>query len=107
MLDESGVRSVRPYQLVCLFCRAGSSGPHPSQESVAELAGAIRKTPDMPLRVCCNATGIYAYQDPGVEEDTPEGAELNRKRDMDLLQWLDLAPGTVLPARVRMMSSGR
>ena len=100
MSESNRIRSVRPYQLACLFCRAGSSSPHPSQEAAAGLAAAIRQAPDLPLMLRCNAGGIYAYQDPGVAEDTPEGPEFNRKRDTDLLQWLDLPPGTILPARV-------
>lgn len=93
-------RPVRPYQLACLFCRAGAESLHPIQERVAELADAIRSTPDLPLRLCCNLGDVFAYQNCGTAEDTPEGPDFNRKRDADLLQWLDLAPGTVLPARM-------
>jgi hypothetical protein len=100
MSSACDIRKVRPYQLACLFCRAGSSGPHPTQDRAADLATAVAATPDMPLQVCANVGGIFAYQDPGVSEDTPEGPDLNRKRDLDLLQWLDLPPGTILPARV-------
>jgi len=100
MLDDNTVRSVRPYQLACLFCRAGSKEPHPTQARVAGLAEAIRQTPDLPLMLRCNLGDLCAYQNCSTAEDTPEGADFNRKRDADLLQWLDLAPGTVLPARL-------
>ena len=33
-------------------------------------------------------------------EDTPEGPDFNVKRDMEILLRMDLAPGTVLPARI-------
>jgi hypothetical protein len=100
MLTDNTARSVRPYQLACLFCRAGAQTLHPTQERVAALSDAIRQTPDLPLMLRCNLGDLCAYQNCGTAEDTPEGADFNRKRDADLLQWLDLAPGTVLPARL-------
>src|SRR5512137_62474 len=100
MFTQDTVRSVRPYQLACLFCRAGAQTLHPTQERVAALAEAIRQTPDLPLMLRCNLGDLCAYQNCGTVDDTPEGADFNRKRDADLLQWLDLAPGTVLPARL-------
>jgi hypothetical protein len=100
MIPENAVRPVRPFQLACLFCRAGAQALHPIQERVAELAETIRRTPDLPLKLCCNLGDVFAYQNCGTAEDTPEGPDFNRKRDADLLQWLDLAPGTVLPARM-------
>ena len=100
MFPNDGVRAVRPYQLTCLFCRAGATTLHPTQERVAGLAEAIRQAPDQPLMLRCNLGDVCAYQNCGTAEDTPEGPDFNRKRDADLLQWLDLAPGTVLPARL-------
>ena len=100
--EPAGIRTVRPYQLACLLCRAGAAAPHPIQERVADLAAQIRKTPDMPLALRCNVGDAYAYQDPGPANDTPEGPDFNRKRDVDLLQWMDLAPGSILPARVAL-----
>lgn len=73
---------------------------HPTQERVAGLAEAIRQDPDQPLMLRCNLGDVCAYQNCGTAEDTPEGPDVNRKRDADLLQWLDLPPGTVLPARL-------
>ncbi|MEN6645526.1 MAG: hypothetical protein ABFE08_24030 [Armatimonadia bacterium] len=96
----SDPRTVRPYQLACLVCRAGSESPEGPQERVADLAEQIRLQPDLPLLVAMNSGEIFAYQDPGTADDTPESADFNLKRDLDLLQWLDLAPGTVLPARL-------
>lgn len=92
--------SIRPFQLACLICRQGASEPDEIQQRVAGLAEAIRQSPDQPLQLRCNVGEIFAYQAPGPAEDTPEGADFNRKRDFDFLQWLDLAPGSILPARV-------
>ncbi len=102
---ENG-ESIRPYQLACLICRAGSADGCAGDDHapcgsprVAELAELIRDHPDMPLTLCCNVGDVCAYQDPGPADDTPGSAEFNVKRDLDILQWLDLAPGATLPAR--------
>lgn len=100
MFNGSNIRSVRPYKLACLFCRAGAQTLHPTQAGVAELAESIRQIPDQPLMLRCNLGDLCAYQNCGTAEDTPEGADFNRKRDADLLQWLDVPPGTILPARL-------
>ena len=78
MITECAVRSVRPYQLACLFCRAGAQTLHPTQERVAALAEAIRQKPDLPLMLRCNLGDVCACQNCGTAEDTPEGADFNR-----------------------------
>lgn len=93
------IPSIRPYQLACLFCRAGGADAIPAGEWISALAAYVREHPDAPLTVVANAGDVYVYQDPGTAEDTPGGPELNRKRDLDLLQKIDLAPGSTLPAR--------
>jgi len=100
MPTDMPARPVCPYQLACLFCRAGAQTPHPTQARAGELAEAIRQTPDLPLMLRCNLGDLFAFQNCGMAEDTPEGPDFNRKRDSDLLQWLDLTPGTVMPARM-------
>ncbi|NPV48269.1 MAG: hypothetical protein HPY69_15090 [Armatimonadetes bacterium] len=90
---------VRPYRLLCLFCSLGGELPEPLREPVAALRQAIQDCPDRPLALRCQAEDVYAYQHPGRDEDTPEGAEYNRKRDLDVLYCLDLPPGAILPAR--------
>lgn len=99
MSDDAPLR-IRPYQLTCLVCRAGSEETPPTDDRVAELGRLIREHPDTPLMLCANIGDAYGWQDPGHAEDTPEGVDFNRKRDLDILQRLDLAPGSVLPARV-------
>lgn len=89
---------VRPYQMLCLFCHQGQELAGSQGEAVRVLAEAIGSEPDMPVMLVCNAHDVYAYQDPGPREEI--GAdEFNRKRDLDILQVLDLAPGSILPAR--------
>jgi len=93
--------TLRPYQLLCTICSLGEEGKDSAQQytKCGQIRDALRKNPDMPVTLACHAGALYAYQDSGTEEDTPESEEFNRKRDLDVLQILDLAPGCTLPAR--------
>ncbi len=93
--------TLRPYQLLCTVCSLGEEGKEPVKqyEKCKHIRDILRKNPDMPVTLVCHAGDLYAYQDSGVEEDTPESEEYNRKRDLDILQILGLAPGCTLPAR--------
>lgn len=97
--------SLRPYQVLCLICSFGEDDAGPKDGRLNEILDAVRERPDRPVALCCNAGDVYAYQDPGLAEDTPESAEFNRKRDMDILEKLDLAPGSILPARTVLRST--
>jgi hypothetical protein len=95
--------TLRPYQLLCMVCRVGGYSAHPRADMLDGFLAAVRANPDIPVTLRCNASSVYAYQDPGPEDDTGEGGEYNRKRDLDILQRLDLAPGSTLPARTLLM----
>lgn len=95
--------TLRPYQLLCLICRLGETDAPPQDGKLNEALQTIRKTPDAPLQLCCNAGDVYVYQDPGTADDTPEGRDFNRKRDLDLLQRMNWPPGVTLPARTALM----
>lgn len=90
---------LRPFQALCMVCSAGEGADAPKDETLEAIGAIVRGNRDIPVTLRCNAGDVYAYQDPGADEDTPEGAEFNRKRDLDILQKLDLAPGSTLPAR--------
>jgi len=90
---------LRPYQAMCLVCAFGEHEAGPTDGPLADALAKIREHPDRPVALQCNAGDLYVYQHPGTNADTPEGAEFNRKRDLDILVKLDLAPGSVLPAR--------
>ena len=96
--------AVRPYQLLCAVCSLGGGGAVPKADRIGRILDAVRNAPDMPVTVVCNAGDVYSRQDPGADEDTPEGAEYNRKRDLDILQRMNWAPGTTLPARAAFLS---
>ena len=91
--------TIRPYQALCVVCALGEGEAGPREERLKGILEAVRERPDVPVALQCNAGDVYVYQDPGTEDDTPEGREFNRKRDLDILAKLDLAPGSVLPAR--------
>ena len=92
---------VRPYQLLCTICSLGEEGKDPVKqyERCAPIRDLLRKNPDAPVTMTCPAGPLYSYQDAGIEADTPESEEFNRKRDLDVLQIIGLSPGTTLPAR--------
>jgi len=95
------ILKVRPYQLLCLICSFGENGcGGPTDQKLKGLLEKIREFPLRPIMLHCNAGDVFSYQDPGVEEDTGEGSEFNRARDLEILHKLDLMPGAILPARL-------
>jgi len=94
---------LRPYQLLCIFCAFGENGSGPKDETLKRAVEAIRSDPDLPVTLRANAGDVYVYQDPGNQHDTPEGADFNRKRDLDVLERMNWAPGTTLPARTMLL----
>ncbi len=93
--------TIRPYQLMCTICSMGEvQDDTPKQyEKARRILETVRRNPDAPITLVCNAGPLYAYQDSGTGDDTPESEEFNRKRDLDILQILGMAPGCTLPAR--------
>lgn len=102
VISEVKTLTLRPYQLLCTICSLGEEGKDldKQDEKYKQIRDAVRGNPDMPVTLVCHAGALYAYQDSGTKEDTPESEEFNRKRDLDILQILDLTPGCTMPARV-------
>jgi hypothetical protein len=98
--EVQGSLVLRPYQVMCLICSIGEGKDEPEVEKLREAFRAIRQDPDLPLTLRCNVGDVFAYQDPGPEDDCHGNAEFNRKRDLEILQRLDLPPGITLPARI-------
>ncbi|MBT4503270.1 MAG: hypothetical protein HOC74_36410 [Gemmatimonadetes bacterium] len=95
-MDENrAAREIRPYQLMCIVCRSGDAD---RDERLDGILQAVREDPNRPLTLRCNVDSAYRYQNPGREEDSPEGDLFNEKRDLDLLQRLGLVPGDTRPA---------
>jgi hypothetical protein len=94
--------AVRPYQLLCTICALGRPGTQPQDPKLKKLFDTVQKSPDVPLALHCNAGDVYVYQNPGPADDGDGSPEFNRKRDMEILQRLDMAPGEVQPARIAL-----
>lgn len=94
--------TLRPYQLLCTICSLGEEGADSVKqyEKCKHILDIVRKNPDGPVTLTCRAGAMFDYQESGTEEDTPESDEFNRKRDLDVLQLLDLEPGSTMPARI-------
>ena len=99
--EKQSPLKLRPYQLLCTICSLGEEGKEPVKqyEKCKQIREAVHKNPNIPITLTCHAGALYDYQEPDVKEDTPEGEEFNRKRDLEVLQILDVAPGCTLPAR--------
>ena len=90
---------VRPYQLMCIVCKLGSGRPPGAKDrKLSAILETIRRDPNVPVTLRCNVDSAYRYQNPGAEDDTPEGGLFNEKRDLDILQRLGLVPGSTRPA---------
>jgi len=93
------VLDVRPYQLMCVVCRIGHGCAKDLGDArLSEILAKVREDPKIPIRLRLNAHSVYRYQNPGPEEDSPEGELFNAKRDLDILQKLGLVPGDARPA---------
>ena len=91
---------LRPYQLLCAICSLGEGESGGTDERSGVILEAVRENPDMPIALRCNAGDVFAYQDPGTADDTPQGSEFNVRRDLEILYKLNLYPGSTLPARI-------
>ena len=99
MAKDCSTLNIRPYQLMCMVCKIGAGFTSDLDNArLNEILKAVREKSYIPLRLRCNVTSIYAYQNPGRDEDTPEGELFNVKRDLDILQRLALVPGSTMPA---------
>ncbi|MHB0875238.1 MAG: hypothetical protein ACYC5O_04230, partial [Anaerolineae bacterium] len=90
---------LRPYQLMEIVARVGAGASDDfGSERLSAIVREMRQTPYTPIRLRANVSSIYAFQNPGHDEDTPGGVALNVKRDLDILQKLGMTPGTTMPA---------
>ncbi len=95
--------AVRPYELLCTLCYRGEAEGAAVPPRIAMILEAVRTQPQQPITVTCNAGDIYGYQEPSADEAPGGRSEYQRKRDLDVLQRLDLLPGSTFPARVLFM----
>jgi len=104
MKSDYRTLDLRPYQLVHIVAVLGANPGCDAGEldfGSARLNAAVREMRALayvPVRLRANVTSIYAFQNPGHDEDTEGGATLNTARDLDILQRLGLVPGVTMPA---------
>jgi hypothetical protein len=89
---------LRPYQLMLIVSRAAAGCSGFGSARLDEVVRRIRAVPYAPVRLRANVSSIYRFQNPGHDEDTSGGAQVNVKRDLDILQRLGLNPGATMPA---------
>ena len=92
--------SLRPYQLLCAVCSLGEEDSGLKDEKLEGILEEVRRSPDIPITLRCNMREVFGFQMAGPEEDTPEGADFNKRRDLDILLRLNLPPGVTLSARI-------
>jgi len=85
-----------------LICSLGDDDGTPCDPALSEILERIRQDPGLPLALRCHSDDSFAFQSPGRDADTPEGVDFNQKRDLEILFRADLAPGSVLPARIAL-----
>lgn len=94
--------TIRAHQLLGLVCRLGGADcPVLSDERAAELLGVIGRDPSAAIRLMSDVDEVahYTKLGDGGFAGIDREALLNRKRDLDVLQRLGLAPGDTRRAR--------
>jgi len=92
--------TLRPYQLLCAVCALGEEGSASGSEKPTRVLEEVKNRPDLPITLKCNLREVFGFQTSGAGEDTPEGADFNKRRDLDVLLRLNLPPGVTLSARI-------
>lgn len=92
--------TIRPYRLLCAVCSLGEDPGCNADPAIQHIIDVVRNKPDTPITLCCNAGDVFEFQDPGPDDDTPDGKEHNIKRDLEILHLLNLTPGCPMPARI-------
>lgn len=95
----NNTKSVRPFHLMCLFCRIGRGEKLdlPQSDKVEELLEYVRSNPQGMLELNCNCSNVYSVQNPGTRDDVG-GSLLNKRRDLMILRFLKMTPGQAKPA---------
>ena len=75
MVTDFGSLDVRPYQILCCFCRLGrrQGEQYYFEQRLDEVLRAAAENPSIPLTLRCNVDTNYAFQNPGRQWDTQVG----------------------------------
>ena len=64
---------IRPYEIMHIIAKSGQGCDNDfGSKRLNEIITAIRQNPNLPLRLRCNTTSTYDYQNPGHDNDTPD-----------------------------------
>ena len=97
--SASAMLEIRPFQLMCVLCYLGEGRiKEVAPPRIREIFDIVQRDPVTPIRLRANTDSVYRFQNPGLDENTPEGELFNEKRDLDIIQKLGLVPGDSRPA---------
>ena len=99
-LPQEATLVLRPYQLLCAVCALGEEDSAAGNATLTKVLEQIKNRPDLPITLKFNLREVFEFQTSGPAEDTPEGTDFNKRRDLDILLRLDLPPGVTLSARI-------
>ena len=98
--DPWPTMTLRPYQLLCVLCTLGEDPTGAKAGRLKPIIDQISRNPNTAVTLRCNLREVFGFQTSGPDEDTPEGSDFNKKRDLDVLYRLQMPPGVTLPARI-------
>jgi len=91
---------ITPSQLMCMVCKAKSGYARTKTDRKLEkIYKAITKNPEIPLMLVCSVSGSYSYQNPERKSNASESQLFNRKKNLDILRFMGLFPGAIMPGR--------
>lgn len=94
---------IRPHHLMCITCFIGGGGREPlAVDNLYEVWVRICQEPEIPITLvegCCMICPPCHAYDPKRNVCITSCGLRDRKKDLDVLQRLDLMPGDTLPAR--------
>ena len=92
--------TLRPYQLLCVVCSLGEDPTGTKNKKTKAILDKVGRHPDMAVTLKCNMGKMFGFQKSGPAEDTAEGADFNKRRDLEILLQLNEPPGVTLSARI-------
>ena len=99
MRKMSGIVDMRPCELAHIVCRLGRGQfSDMGSDRLTGILKKVRKCPATPICLRANTGALFAFQNPGHDENSSDHSLVNIKRDLDILQRMGLVPGATRPA---------
>lgn len=87
--------TLTPVQPLCLLCHLGKNPEKIEEPLLNEIFNIIEKNPDIPVTLRCQAGDVFSFQDIKQKDSIS-----TRRKNLEILQKLDLPPGITITARV-------